>query len=152
MNVHTPNARDFLVDLTGRTYYVFKVRACQDVHIKLSQRFGLVDVNTYEVRIGTDNNQKTVIIPDPVSSHQESADTPSILSCSTYRYFWVSWRYGTVYVGSGAYVYVGELLRYEDPEPHDVNAAFMETASGQEGIFSVSKLDGIFNSVLFVLF
>ena len=142
MNVHTPNAQEYWADVGGRTSMVFKVKACQDATIKLSKRFGLVDGSTYEVRIGAENNQKTIIIPDPESSHQESADTPNVLDCNQYKPFWLAWKYGTLYVGQGSFVWEDELLRYDVPTPHDVQGAMMETLSGTEGVFSVSRLDG----------
>ena len=142
MNVNYRTSRDFWIDVEGRSYYVFKVKACQDAHIKLCKRARQIKSDTYEVRIGTESNQKTVIIPDPNDSHQVSADTPNVLDCNQYTSFWISWKYDTLYVGRGAYAWEDELLRYQDSTPHTINAALMEFSSGQEGVFSVNKLDG----------
>ena len=125
----------------GRDYYTFKVKACKDVRIKLSTRFGVTDTNTYEIIVGADNNQKTEIIPDPESSHKESANTADVLDCDTYTPLWVAWRYGTLRVGSSAYVWENELLSYTDSNPSEINAVWMETASDTDGIFSVTDLE-----------
>ena len=148
IDVHTPNSREFWTDLTGRSYYVFKVKACQEAYVKLAHRLGRTDIDSYEVRIGTESNTKTVIIPDPKNSHQESVDSPDVLHCNEYRPFWISWLYGTLYVGKGTHVWENELISYTDPTPHIINAAWMETAPENEGIFSIQKLDGEYSPII----
>ncbi len=59
--------------------------------------------NAYEVALGIENNQKSIIMRERGGDSIGSTDTPNILNCDEYGLFWISWYYSTrlIKVGYG---------------------------------------------------
>ena len=125
---------------TTKTTFHFKVQACKEANILLAQTPYYKDVAA-QIKIGTDNNQRTTIIPDVSDSGQsKSADTPNILNCGIMREFWISWDQKTVRVGYGR-PKESEIVS-ADFDIDDIKAFSISTINDVEGFWEVHKKEG----------
>ena len=64
--------------------------------------FQNLDVDDYEaIKIGTEGNMKTVLVGND-GTVLSKADTPSVLECDVFQYFWLDWRSNYMVLGEGS--------------------------------------------------
>ena len=114
------------------TSLTFRVRACRGAQLILSSELAHnLSVAHYTIALDT----RTVIRHNRrVRAHLY---TPGVLSCAEDRYFWLSWKNGLVRLGSGSLHGVGEVLKWKNPNPFDVNAIGLVTNAGVKGRWRV---------------
>ena len=66
-------------------------------------------INAYDVVIGDVMDGATTINHVGTTEHA-GIDTPDILDCNSFRYFWVSWLNNTIRVGKGTEIFEDEVL------------------------------------------
>ena len=120
--------------MVDRDSVAFKARACSDVHVGLALYSGISAVNMYEVVFGGWNNSKSAIRSSmqqtPPEKEKEDRD---VLSCTESRMYWVSWPQGRIAMGRGTEVGQREILNWEDPNFHEVNAISISNWYGFNG-------------------
>ena len=123
---------------------IFKVRACSDVHIGLAKYSGIANVDMYEIVLGGWENTQSVIRKGIQGGHEAELQQEGIVSCDESRYFWASWSGGLIAVGKGSSPNVKstELMQWRDPQPHEVNAVGVTTASGYTGTWEFTQIEG----------
>ena len=100
----------------------FRVRACHDAHVLLSEQPGITNVTTYEIIIGGWKNTQSVIRRAIKGENKAAINRTGLLACKELRPFWVSWELGTIKVGRGLKPPNGEFLSWKDPKPFDIHA------------------------------
>ena len=68
----------------GKSSVVLQVKACRDVHVLLSDKFGAVG-NVYEVAVGIRENQLTTIREEKFGPNVAAAETEGILDCNDFK-------------------------------------------------------------------
>ena len=116
----------------SKTYMTFKVRACNDAHIALAADDSMDPANSYEIVISGWFNQRSVIRPCHQCQEWISADTPDLLSCDTYRQFWISWDNLVLSVGSGWQVGTQAFLTYSIDEQQYIPIYYASVSTGWE--------------------
>ena len=109
---------------------VFKVRACNDAHVQLSEYIDLNAQLTYVVVIGGGYNTRSFIRRYKGGPNEALVDTPRILDCDKLRTFWVSWSDGVIEAGQGPLVGDQKFIGWTDPEPREVKAVNVATGWG----------------------
>ena len=133
--------------VAGENAVVVGIQACSDGHIGLSEVPGLSSLNMYEVVIGGWSNTKSVIRRARQGDIEVEASTPEILSCNSFKFFWVTWEDGIIEVGAGGIIGQTRLLYFKDPNPYTVNSITLTTADGHEGAFVYAENTGDSNVV-----
>ena len=90
----------------------FKVKVCQDAIVTLMQYPGIPAYNSYELVIGL-NNQLTEVYDTPGGSRLATASSNSVLSCDSFRDFWISWEDKVLEVGSGPTPGLSRILHWD---------------------------------------
>lgn len=104
--------------LLAQTQLVFKVRVQSDAKLALLIVPGNYKTASYEFEIGVNGNTKSILrIKSATGDLVTEVDTPSILSESELRPFWISWHNATIRFGTGESVGQGQLLSQTDPQP-----------------------------------
>ena len=135
--------KKFWVSTTDITGVVFEVLADKNAYIALCAVEGQIDYDAYEIQIGIENNQVTVIYPKlNDATNQVRASTPNVLDHLQFRAFWISWSYGVIRVGKGGNLHVNELLSYTDPAPHAVGAVGFAAEASIDSHWVITKLIG----------
>ena len=102
---------------------MFRVRSCSLAKLQLWGTPGDSSTLNYEVTIGDKYNDAVTLkrYVGGAVNQTVSADSRRILSCVSFRSFWISWANGKILVGRYT---VGEqvLLDWTDPAPRPVNA------------------------------
>ncbi|XP_013402294.1 uncharacterized protein LOC106167937 isoform X1 [Lingula anatina] len=80
-------------------WFVFGVRAANDVRVYLSSAAGETKENCYTVQLGCEGNTKTQVVVSGVS--QIEVPTHGILSDVVFKTFWVKWDDDKLEVGEG---------------------------------------------------
>ena len=73
---------------------------------------------------------------------QAQADTPSVLSASEMRSFWISWKDQTIRVGGGDVPFMYEKLNWYDPNFHSINSIGIMTCFGSSGKWIINSPRG----------
>jgi len=123
---------------------VFRVQACQDAHVALSEQFNNIQTRTYEIIIGGNGNQNSFIRDLGTSNEVKRVDTPGIMDCSHYKAFWVSWSDYLIRVGQGASVGHSSFLDWQDPEQRSFQGLTISTWSGITGSWDISFQEGCY--------
>ena len=114
-------------------YFVFRVAACSDVHVALSNT--ATNSTAYEIILGGWTNTQSAIRLH-YSSHLTEHSTPNILHCRRLRSFWMQWDNRHIRVGSGDKVkqdiFMEHHIREEDPQPPFVGVS-LSTGYSYEG-------------------
>ena len=125
---------------TTKQTFRFKVQACMEANIFLAQTPYYKDVGA-QIKIGTNNNGRTTIIPDVSNTGQsESAETPRILDCDVMREFWISWDQNTIRAGYGK-PYEEEILSTSHAI-EDIKAFSISTIDNVEGFWEIHRKEG----------
>ena len=75
-------------------------------------------------------------------------DTVGILDCKMSAYFWISWQYGILSVGTGSNPGSELLLTTKDPLPFDIEAIALDT-DRQMGYWGFGQLQGKLTNFVF---
>ncbi|XP_077978663.1 uncharacterized protein LOC144434081 [Glandiceps talaboti] len=135
------NLKEFSTDTTYQYRYLassspvtrvdFKAKANNDVHIALSD--GPEDKPAlYEIVIGGWGNTQSVIRRSKQGNTKVEASTPSILSPTEFRGFWITYNNGVIKVGKEGHA---AFMEWTDPTPLPVNNIGYSTGWGSNGEF-----------------
>ena len=91
-------------------------------------------------------NSKTGIFIEGAKIHD--IDTVGILDCKMSAYFWISWQYGILSVGTGSNPGSELLLTTKDPLPFDIEAIALDT-DRQMGYWGFGQLQGKLTNFVF---
>lgn len=95
---------------------------------------GNLKAPSYEITLGANGNMiSTLKARSSNGEFSAQVDTPSILSASEYRPFWISWANGAVQFGKGDVVGQNRLLNFLDPLPtyrKDVHSVAVASGGG----------------------
>ena len=125
------------------THLVFKVKAESDVHLQLSRYQGITSIDTYEIVIGGYNNSKSAVRDSVQGGNECEKETAGILSATEFRYFWVSWKDGTIAFGRHNVVGSSTICSWKDVLPHEVSGIKFLTETGYRGTWDISETSGI---------
>ena len=111
----------------------FKVRACAEARILLSEDPFDMTMFSREIVIGGESNTKSGIYDNNNQSLMES-NTPAILQCDELIDFWIRWQPngGTITVGKGP-IDVGVFLKYDEFDLHPFYAVSISTGQNNSG-------------------
>jgi Farnesoic acid 0-methyl transferase len=91
----------------------FKLTACYDASILLSQMQLATGSKAHEIRLGTYWNTKSSFHADITDSgYYTEVDTPGILNCDEPRAFWLSFGDGLINIGTGPQIGINSFLSY----------------------------------------
>ncbi|CAH1788306.1 unnamed protein product [Owenia fusiformis] len=141
LEIHTPDNNEYRhppIDVSGKSFFAFSVKACHDAHLELQQTPGDTQTDNYEILLHGYASDPKCGIRDNLGTlfAYESAKVlvkGERLSCDEMRPFWVSWAGGNIEVGTGNVYGYGTFMSWKDPEPHAVNAINVMTGWGAEG-------------------
>ena len=153
MEVITPGNEDFsqfYVLVPWMTSYSFQVMACSDVNILLARIPGRIETDYYEVRISPAGINKVEIRKNGLIK-KEAILSSSMLHCSRYSIFWVSWEGGLIAVGEEYRMDSAIMLKWQDPSPHSILALHVSTANENIGRWKFSHPQGNGNCSLYSL-
>ena len=139
VNIHTTDAyshRQLWYNVIGHYNFVFKVKATSEVKVILSNIPSIHDYLSYEITIGGDHNEYTMIDKRGTSSsHIES--TPDILDPDSGSEFWISWHSSAVKVGKGTTIGQDQIIDFDDTEMVEINSISISTNYGVEGDWEI---------------
>ncbi|XP_021353607.1 uncharacterized protein LOC110450424 isoform X1 [Mizuhopecten yessoensis] len=99
---------------------VFHVKACSDAHVGLISN----DQRVYEVVIGGWSNTKSVIRTNR-GEKPKATHNGALLSCSTFRTFYLSWNGGRIILHRNTSNGWDKVMEWQDPNPKTItNVAF----------------------------
>ena len=106
-----------------RPYATFKLRACSNAQIVLSTNPYVTNMASYEIILGTENNQKSII--KLTTGESKTFNTPYILDCENARTFWIKWDID-ISVGVGI-PFNNPIIRWNPPGGYFINAMSVVT-------------------------
>ena len=128
---------------------VFTVKVCQDAIVTLQEYPGINHYNSYEVIIGL-NNDMTEVLNTPGGARLAYANTKDILSCNSYRQFWISWEDKLLEIGSGPSPGVSRFLQWDMSSTfYSIRAAAFSTGGTHKGTWEFKNTNGTINVYLF---
>jgi len=128
----------------AQNWIVFKVQACRDAHVALSELFNNVATRTYEIIIGGNVNQNSFIRDAATMNEVQRVDSPMIMDCDGYRAFWVKWGIDfRIAVGRGSVLDSGTFLDWVDDEQRSFEGLTISTYYDQPGSWDFSFLEGM---------
>ena len=130
--------------ITNQNSIVFRVQACRDAHVALSEFFNNVHTRTYEIVIGGNGNTNSFIRDYATGVEKLKVDTPNIMDCNNYRAFWVKWESsGRITVGHGAIFGNSTFLDWMDDEKRMFKGLTISTWDNATGFWDFSFLQGV---------
>ena len=125
-------------------FFTFRVKACHDATVGLSQEPGVTTDNTYEVIIGGRKNTATFIRKIFAGDRTIWKELPiaNLTSCNETRPFWVTWRSSVITVGRGLVINQNPFLTWQDPNPMRVTGVAITTGWGSDGVWEVQQDQG----------
>ena len=123
------------LDVSEQSNLIFLVRVCQDANVGLFTSFEDSLSSMYRIILGgwdnTDSAIRSTPVPEAVNLVREA--TPAILSCESFRPFWISWEGGLIQMGQGLRVGVDTLIQWHDQDaPLKITGASL--ATGKSGV------------------
>src|SRR5688572_11265921 len=110
---------------------VFRVQACRDAHLALSEVFNNVQIRTYEIIIGGYGNTQSFIRDYDTGTEVLKLDTPNIMDCNNSKAFWAKWETsGRITVGQGAVIGNSVFLDWVDTEKRIFHVITISTWNG----------------------
>ncbi|CAG2241719.1 unnamed protein product [Mytilus edulis] len=132
------------LDLSGITTLTFKVKACHDASIIMSNSDdGNSSKPFYDFIIGGWYNQKSAIgrrnddSLTPGSKQKKIFITPDICQCDEYRPFWISTTNGVLMMGKGLIVGINVIAEWTDLNPFTIRSIGIYTNVGTIGEWKV---------------
>ena len=122
--------------------FVFKVKACNDAHVQLSQVMANLDTNLYEIVLGGYKNTKSDLRDGRQGAILDQANTPNILHCDKWMIFWIRWNANSVEIGVGPLVGSNTLLSYQSPIPREIKMVSFATGWGTTGLWYLDLTEG----------
>jgi len=122
----------------------FKVRACEEARILLTENPYNLATYSREVIIGGWNNTRSAIVRHENHSILVERETRTILQCSELQDFWIGWNKqngGRISVGKGV-LGSGEFLTHMDPEFGHIYGVSVSTGNGFTGEWQFSTTVG----------
>ena len=162
----TTGTREFhapLLSVIGRTSLVFRLTACNVVHITMatyatstkstpakltpSEKSSTTKstsstASVYHLLIGDHDNQVSSLSRGSVDDKVFVVETPYILHCNQSRFFWLSWGAGTIQAGEGPVVGVSGFIHYRDLRPREVNFVTFDSGSADPVKWQFAKISG----------
>ena len=111
-------------------HLTFAIRTCKTAKIYINDKMSNLG-KAYSVTLGSNRNQKSKVTQKDNVLAQE--DTPGILNCDGFRFFWLSWSSNVILVGRGLRVGDGDFLR--TPFIDTTNLTSMTIQSSQTEAF-----------------
>ena len=134
---------NILISRVDANQVVFRVMACSDAQVALSQLPGIFTHYTYELLVGVESNSKTILKSAIGGATLTEVDSPQILDCQSERAFWISWKFGELSFGKGSVPEQGRMLYYQNSADwHDINALSFLTPAGTVGRWMTSAFSG----------
>ena len=114
------------------SYLLLRVRACTDAMVYL-----LDTDHVYGIMIGGEDNTQSWIFHDG-SEHEVREDTPGVLSCDSYRAFWIHWgQQKDIKVGRGTQLFDWQIMSFQSDDDLNVYSVLpMSINTLQEWQFS----------------
>lgn len=136
----------------GETDMVFAVRARRDVHLLLAAMPGTDSTLAYEVHLGMNSNQESLITRKD-GSLRLVLETPDILDPDEFRCFWMSWMVTTktvLQLGVGCVIGDNVLETVVDKEEavFPINAYSITTGLGIDGEWHFAEGQASLSSIL----
>ncbi|ESO82853.1 hypothetical protein LOTGIDRAFT_155888 [Lottia gigantea] len=126
------------IDITNVTDLKFSVKACANLHV-IIQKTPTVDLNTngnYVFVLGSYNGAN-VEIKQAVHCDSLTWQSNSVLNCSAYESFWISWKDGDLKIGKGTVLFADEIIASSVLPLVDYKYAFLLTGWGSQGCWNV---------------
>lgn len=116
---------------THKTAFTFKLRSCIEARLLISKHPGDDMTEAAELFIGTDSNSRTKFLPNRQApgTNEVSEETPNILSCDTFRDFWMSWDGKYFEFGKGTIIKENKVLEKGYSNTLTVNAIAFSSIS-----------------------
>ncbi|XP_060593777.1 fibropellin-1-like, partial [Ruditapes philippinarum] len=138
---YCPNAYDYSrhdpyadgIRISSVTSLTFQVKGRNDAHVLLQNDRNNYRTNVIEIVIGGWGNSQSVIRNSQQGTNRVRY-SGSVLSSSTYRWFWISWGSGCIQVGKGNSVGSSRIMNWCSyfPSMHGVRFSF---GFGSDGYF-----------------
>ena len=119
----------FWMNVEEKTPVIFQVTTCADAGIALSSTLGERAYHTYELVLGTTQNSRSILRNRTTGEVYADVQTPSLLSCTDARPFWLRFEKGIFEVGRGHDVGSDIFLSYVDTTPTAIHALGTTTIS-----------------------
>ena len=117
----------------------FKLTACNDASILLSQMQSAEGSDGHEIRLGTHSNTRSSFYLDKTGTgHAIEVDTPNILKCTEPGAYWISFGDGIISIGTGPQIGINAFLGYNYSTLNIRFLAFA-TDNGATGNWMVSQ-------------
>jgi len=118
----------------------FTVKAGNDAHLGFfSDKKG--DHEVYEIVLSGWGNKKSVIREKAGGANKVSIDTKNLLNRRQYRPFWAQALNGLIIVGKGNVVGKQELMRWQDPKPHEAKYIGLKSGWGSDGRWRIKGVN-----------
>ncbi|CAH1794507.1 unnamed protein product [Owenia fusiformis] len=143
--IMTPNDYKFehgWMDVRDRVGQTFRVQACNDAHLALTEVKQDGTGRIYELVLGSYANQKTNIRDCKSCGDKAIVDTPDIMQCNQTLDFWVRWDSGLIEMGRGNVFGVDRIIFWQDPNPHRVDIVSVSTGWGSTAIWAFDEPAG----------
>ncbi|XP_060583963.1 neurogenic locus notch homolog protein 2-like [Ruditapes philippinarum] len=138
---YCPNAYDYTrhdpyadgIRVNTRTSLTFQVKGRNDAHVLLQNDRNNYRTNVIEIVIGGWGNSQSVIRNSQQGTNRVSY-SGSVLSSSSYRWFWISWGGGCVQVGKGSSIGSSRIMNWCSSIP-TMNGVRFSFGFGSDGYF-----------------
>ena len=138
--VYTPKERNLNTFWMTPTmqHLTFTVLACHYAAILLSDT--KMGEFKYEVIIGYDRN-RMIVVKNSDGKTLHSVDKPDLLSCSTYKTFWLTFASGSIVLGEGS-DFTSVVMDWVTPDAITVKAICLTTGEEATGEWQFSMSQG----------
>lgn len=141
------NDFNFYSIISEGTQFEFALQACEEAYVILSSHPGEAESTSYEIRIGSDANQKCSIRktgPNATETHEFS--TQDVLDCEWYRHFVVEWASGNFKLYEKDFT-EKLLVDWSDGNPYQVNAVHIGTRHEDTANWKLGRDEGVIFSL-----
>lgn len=118
-----------------KPYFLFRVRACQEVYIELLAIPGIQSSMSYYIIFGASDNTKAILYKMVDGQEQElhSSNRDNFLTCDTLKLFWVALENQDggglkIEAGQGRTIYEDSIIQYTDNTPLTVKSVSLASS------------------------
>ena len=133
------------VPVSGKDSLLFRLKACSEAYLTLTEIEHNPHLNSYEVALGINGGSGNELRHKAGGSVQ-AEHSETLLHCDETRHFWVSWISGSIEFGKGDSVGSEMLLQWNHDTPYDINAVALATKDSVKGIWEFTSTTGIKNT------